>query len=270
MENKIPDSPVSGNAQPEPIRIEPQRVRVRLPQLRPYVTYTILGLTILIFLGQMVTGELMRSGLLPACPYIFGADWFACHGMKINELIVAGQVWRLFTPMLLHAGLLHIGFNMYALYILGPELERHFGHWQFLALYVAGGFAGIVVSFLLTAAPSLGASTAIFGLLGAQAAFIYQNQGVFGPRARGALRSILNIAVINFIIGLSPGIDNWAHLGGLVGGGLVTWFGGPLYRLEGEAPDLSLANRRGEAVLFQASFGVVVLFALLAAGGAIL
>jgi hypothetical protein len=76
--------------------------------------------------------------------------------------------------------------------------------------------------------------------------------------------------VINFIIGLSPGIDNWAHLGGLVGGGMVTWFGGPLYRLEGEAPDLSLANRRGEAVLFQASFGVVVLFALLAAGGAIL
>jgi rhomboid protease GluP len=170
-------------------------------------------------------------------------DAAACFGMKINELILAGQWWRFITPIALHASLLHIGFNMYALHALGPELERHFGHISFLVLYLLSGFSGIVLSFLLTASPSLGASTAIFGLLGAQGIFVYRNQKLFGRRAQAILRSILSIAVINLLIGLSPGIDNWGHIGGLLGGSLFAWLAAPVYSLKGNGEEITLVNR---------------------------
>ena len=246
--------PEFGETGTPPIQVPAQRVAVRLPTRQPLVTYLILGITILIYLLQM------------GSQYLLGYDLPAAMGMKINEQIVTGELWRLFTPMLLHGSILHIGFNMYALYILGRELERHFGHWQFLALYVASGFAGVVVSFVLTAAPSLGASTAIFGLLGAQGVFAYKNQKVFGARARRALSSIINIALVNFLIGLSPMIDNWGHFGGLVGGVLVAWFGGPEYRLEGEVPNLSLENQHDDRALLLAVLGTGLLFGLLTAG----
>jgi rhomboid protease GluP len=150
--------------------------------------------------------------------------------MKVNDLIIQGQLWRLFTPMLLHASLLHIGFNMYALFVLGTGLERFYGHSRFLALYLLSGFAGNVMSFIFSGAPSLGASTAIFGLLGAQGVLLYQNREMFGPTARRSLMNVVTIALINFVIGLSPGIDNWGHLGGLLGGVLFAWFAGPLYQ----------------------------------------
>lgn len=198
-----------------------QPVRPRFATSQPVVSYAILGLTVLVFVLQLVSQS------------FFGRDWPALLGMKVNELILQGQYWRLFTPMLLHGGILHIGFNMYALYILGPGLERYFGRSRFLALYIISGFAGNVMSFLFSDAPSLGSSTAIFGLLAAQGVFVYLNRQVFGGMAQRALGNILLIAGINFIIGLSPGIDNWGHFGGLIGGALFAWFGGPLLRVDG-------------------------------------
>jgi rhomboid protease GluP len=109
-----------------------------------------------------------------------GFDVPAALGMKVNELIIHGQIWRLITPVLLHGSILHLGFNMYALYILGPGLERFYGHWRFLTLYLLAGFAGNVMSFIFSPNPSLGASTAIFGLLGAQGVFLYHNRGIYG------------------------------------------------------------------------------------------
>ena len=84
-------------------------------------------------------------------------------GAKVNELILAGQVWRLITPILLHASILHIGFNMYALFVIGPQLERFYGHGRFLLLYLIAGFTGNVLSFVLSPNPSLGASTSVLG-----------------------------------------------------------------------------------------------------------
>ncbi|HSS98156.1 MAG TPA: rhomboid family intramembrane serine protease, partial [Terriglobales bacterium] len=142
-----------------------------------------------------------------------------------------------------HANIFHIAFNMYALNVLGPELERHYGRVPFLALYILSGFAGVVLSFLLTEAPSLGASTSIFGLLAAQGIFVYRNQKLFGKRARAALTSIVNIAVINLLIGLAPGIDDWGHVGGLLGGLVFAGMAGPRYEVvEGEA-DYKLVNK---------------------------
>jgi rhomboid protease GluP len=233
-----PDYPTS-STYPEYYREEPpqppapeQKVSVRMPFSRPYVTYTLLALNIIIFLLQ-AAGE-----------FWFGFDVIAGLGLKVNELIRQGQYWRLFTPMFLHGSILHLGFNMYALYIFGPGLERYYRHGRFLLLFLLGGFAGNVFSFMFSASPSLGSSTAIFGLLGAEGVFLYHNQKVFGGVARRALTNIIIIALVNFMIGLSPGIDNWGHMGGLIGGTIFAWLGGPLLEVRGISPDLRVEDIR--------------------------
>lgn len=248
------------NQEPQPLaQIQPQRAVVKLPQRQPIVVYALLGITVFVFALQLLT----ESGQFGRCPFFNETDLPVCYGLKVNELILDGQFWRLITPVLLHASILHIGFNMYALYVLGPELERHFGHLPFLALYLLSGFAGVVLSFLLTQSPSLGASTAIFGLLAAQGVFVYLNQKLFGRRAQVMLRSIIQIAVINLLIGLTPGIDNWGHVGGLLGGGLFALIAAPVYRVEGDELEYRLVNRTPEIRAWAASGTVSVLFAAL-------
>jgi rhomboid protease GluP len=228
----------------------PQQVRIKLPDNKPYVVYFIMGITILIYLLQM------------GANWIFGYDLVAIYGMKINEYIYQGEYWRLITPVFLHGSLTHIGFNMYALYSLGPQMERFYGSWQFLLLYLASGFGGIVASFALTEAPSVGASTAIFGLLGAYGIFAYMNQKVFGERARRSLKSVVQIAAINLLIGMTPGIDNWGHVGGLVAGVIVAWFGGPQFDVVGDIFSLETRNLRTDDQFLWA-----VLITLLVFGG---
>lgn len=243
-----------GQSQPgEPIRQPP--VVVRSASGRPLVTYTLLGATLFVFALQML-------GI-----FFLGVDYPAELGMKVNEWIVQGEYWRLLTPVFLHStrSILHIAFNMYALYIFGPGLERHFGSKRFLALYLLSGFSGNVVSFLFSPAPSLGSSTAIFGLLGAQGAFLYQNRELFGKSAQRALINIITIAGVNLFIGLSPGIDNWGHIGGLVGGSLFAWFAGPVLRLEGVYPLLNLTDERETGDVVRVGLAVGLLFAALAA-----
>lgn len=194
-------------------------VRVRMPYAKPWVTYTIMGLTIIIFLLQL------------AGQYLLGSDIVAIYGVKVNELIAAGEVWRLFTPMLLHGSLLHIAFNMYALFAFGTRLELFYGHWRFLAMYVVAGFAGNVLSYTFSPAASLGASTAIFGLLGAEGVFLFRNWKLFGNAARRDLQNLVILLVVNLLIGLNARFDNWGHLGGLIGGVAFAWLAGPLLEI---------------------------------------
>jgi len=235
--------------------LPPRDVTVKIPARKPTITYTILGLTILIYLLQMGSETLL------------GGDFPAYYGLKVNELIAAGQLWRLITPVLLHGSALHIGFNMYALHLFGPSLEKYFGHWRFLVLYLLAGFGGNVFSMMFTDAPSLGSSTAIFGLMGAHGIFIYQNKELFGKQtSKIALNQIIRIAGINLLIGLSPGIDNWGHVGGLIGGTLFAWFGGPTLKISGIYPDLYLEDQRDTDQVLQAAVIVGVFFGFLAAG----
>jgi len=248
IENPIPPAP-------PPAAGGPRYVRVMAPESRPVVVYTLMAITILVYLLQLAT------------QFTLGGDYPAALGVKANDAILRGELWRLFTPMFLHStgSLLHIGFNMYALYVIGPELERHFGHGRFLALYFLGGFAGNVASFLFSPEYSLGASTAIFGLIGAQGVFLYRNRGLFGRIAQRALVNIVMVAVVNLIIGLSPGIDNWGHVGGLVGGTLFAWLGGPLLAVEAEMGSYKLSDRREPGSVMAAGLAVGLLFAVLAA-----
>jgi rhomboid protease GluP len=91
---------------------------------------------------------------------------------------------------------------MYALFILGPGLERYYGHMRFLLLYLLAGFAGNVISFLFTPGLSVGASTAIFGLVAAQGVFLFRHRQLFGASARSGLMNILFIVAINLFLGL--------------------------------------------------------------------
>ena len=234
---------------PPPQTVERQ-VKVSLPRIRPLVTYIIIGVTVVFFALQYASQSLFN-----------GNDWLFYYGGKINEFILAGQLWRLITPVLLHASILHIAFNMYALYIYGAELERSYGHWRYLALYLLGGFAGNVLSFLLTPSPSLGASTAIFALVSAEAVFVYQNRSLFGKRARQVLLNLGVVVVINFGIGLTPGslVDNFGHLDGLIGGAIFAWFAGPKWILEGLYPSVKVVDERSQT---QVQLGAILVLAI--------
>lgn len=219
---------------------------------RPYVTYALIGVCIALFLLQMLS-QLLFSG----------TDWPFILGGKINEYILAGELWRLFTPMFLHGSILHIAFNMYALFNFGPSLELHYGRWRFLGLFILSGFAGNVISFMFSPNPSLGSSTAIFGLLGAEGVFLYHNRSLFGDFARRALTQVVMIAGVNLLIGMSPGIDNWGHIGGLIGGTLFAWFAGPVLHREGFYPPYRLVDQREQRDVILAGSGVALLFVIL-------
>lgn len=208
--------------QPEARNPNPVPVLFKLSKEKPWVSYTLLGITVLVYGLQFLSTKLSTGGY----------DWPALLGAKINSLILAGQLWRLITPVLLHGSLMHIAFNMYALFILGPGLERFYGHKRFLALYLVGGYTGNVLSFLLSSSTSLGASTAIFGMVAAQIIFIIRNKMLFGKRTGPLLMNMGVVVAINLILGLQPGIDNWGHLGGLAGGLLFAWFAGPQYKIQ--------------------------------------
>jgi rhomboid protease GluP len=186
----------------------------------PWTTYILMGFTALIYVGQYLTQSML------------GIDLFAAYGAKINQAIIAGQLWRLVTPIFLHASLIHIGFNMYALFALGPSLERYYGRTRYLLLYFVSGIAGNVVSFYFSPYESLGASTSIFGLVSAEGVFVYRNRELFGRQARAMLGNLFLIVAVNLMLGLSPGIDNWGHIGGLLGGLANAWTSGPLLAVD--------------------------------------
>ena len=208
---------------PTPTSTDQPRVAVKLRTAaeKPVVTYAILVVTVLVFGLQYLSQSLSVNHY----------DWPYLLGAKVNELILAGQVWRLITPILLHGSILHIGFNMYALYVLGPQLERFYGHWRYLLLYLIAGFTGNVLSFVLSNNPSIGASTSVFGLVAAEAVFIYTNRKLFGAKARGMLINLGVVILVNLAFGLQPGIDNYGHLGGLAGGLIFAWFAGPAFKM---------------------------------------
>lgn len=219
------------------------------------MVYVLIAVTVLVYLLQ--EGSRFLTG---------GLDYPVAFGAKVNEFILQGELWRLLTPMLLHASLIHIGVNMYSLYALGPALEKHYGHWRFLALYIISGFAGNVVSFMFTQAVSLGASTAIFGLVGAYGVFLYQNRQLLGEAAQRGLRSIITVAGINLLIGMTGGFDNWGHIGGLVSGTAFAWLAGPVMAIKGVFPNFELQDNRDAGEVLRAGISVGAIFVLLVAG----
>ena len=132
---------------------------------------------------------------------------------NLDYLKATNEWYRLFTVALVHAGLLHLGFNMYALMVLGNPLEEAFGKNKLLIIFFFSLLTGSLTSayFASASSYSVGASGAIFGLFGAMV--------IVGNRIGADVRSIYVIIGVNFAIGFALGGVDWkAHLGGLVGG----------------------------------------------------
>jgi rhomboid protease GluP len=142
--------------------------------------------------------------------------------------IANGEYWRLFTAMFLHAplgarfGIFHILFNMYILRIYGPNVEEAFGKVRFVVMYLIAGLAGGTLSYLLSdcRVSGVGASGAIFGVVGILLVYLYRRRS--STFVRAYQRSLMTFVGINLVFGfVVPGIDNWAHIGGLAGGLLL-------------------------------------------------
>ena len=246
-----PDLPRPENPRSKPVGL---KQRWQLPGF-PVVTYALLALTVVFYIIQQVLVRIYGFDLL-----------FALMG-KINVRILAGEFWRLFTPALLHSSLIHLMFNMYALSILGRQIEPFYGKSRFLLLYLIGAFGGNVLSFVLSGFNSLGASTAIFALLAAEGVFIWQNREVFGKQSQGILTNLAFVLVLNLFIGISPGsnTDNWGHLGGLIAGFFFAFMAGPLLEFRRQEAGVRLADTRTKQQVGLAAVMVVVAFVVVAA-----
>lgn len=140
-------------------------------------------------------------------------------GALVPEAVAQGQAWRLLTSIFLHSGLIHLAFNMVALYFLGTFAESAFGRWRFFALYVLSGLSGglAYLYFGGFSEPAVGASGAIFGLLGSILGYALR-RGTFSWQ-NPVIRQLLILLAINVYLGVSiDNISNTAHMGGLAGG----------------------------------------------------
>jgi len=142
----------------------------------------------------------------------------------IKPLVADGELWRLWTVTLVHGGIMHLVLNMYALWLIGPFVERLYGRGWFLLLYLVTAAGGSLASFAFSDAPaSVGASGAVFGLFGLLIAALFIHRPILSSQARGLMGQLVALVILNLVLGFTMGgIDNFAHIGGLVTG---LWMG---------------------------------------------
>lgn len=226
-----------------------------------YVTKALLGINVLVMIfsilsdrgGDALAGGTGFGGLMGGTTPL--TDWGSVLGYAAFEAggpahgVAAGEVYRLFTAMFLHYGIIHLLMNMWALWVLGRTLEATLGPARFLGLYLIGGLGGNVAAYVFTAAnvPTAGASTAIFGLFAAL--FVIMR------RLGRDTSSVVPILVINLIFTFTiPNISIAGHLGGLVAGGLMA-----LVLAYAPRANRSLLQAAGGAVIVLALVGLAVL-----------
>ena len=181
----------------------------------PVVTLSVLGINIVVFLLLTYAGGLTNTDVL----LDFGASF--------SPYFRRGDYWRVVMPMFLHVGWLHLLGNSYALFILGPILERVYGSGRFALLYVAAGIGSSALSMSISRnVAAAGASGAIFGIAGAMLVAGYLHRDVIPPRwGRAFGKGIIPFIVLILVLGFSePGIDKWGHVGGLLSGMVLAVF----------------------------------------------
>ena len=213
---------------------EKPKQMIRLPRRieKPYATYTLLAINVVIFVIGLVSNSAW--------------EWLVVNGVNIPYYTAHGQIYRLVTSMFLHGNLAHIAFNMLALLYLGRLLESLFGRTRFLLIYFLGGLGGSVLSTLLNEG-GLGASGAVFALWGGELIYLYRNRELYGGWARQRMQQSLMLMGLNFAYGIFVNVNaqeggtligNFAHLGGLIGGVLLTFMIGPRIHIPPQTPDV--------------------------------
>lgn len=172
----------------------------------PFITYFLIAFNIFLFIIPWFMGEYYNIVMS-----------FGVHGPSVR----AGQYYRLITGIFLHGSIMHLVFNCYALYVIGVQIENFLGKIKYLIIYLFSGFIGAMFSITFGGdAISIGASGAIFGLMGALVYFGYYYRVYLGNVVKS---QIIPLILLNLLIGfLGQGIDNAAHIGGLIGGLFIT------------------------------------------------
>lgn len=170
----------------------------------PVVTF-LLALNIGIFIYTLIPGI---------------GDRLFLFGLGDNFLIANGEYWRLVTPMFLHGGFMHLLFNMFSLFIFGPELEKIAGKARFITVYMIAGLFGDIATYFIQPASytHVGASGAIFGVFGAFGALVYYTKKAF-PELRQVILPIIIISVVMTFVGTN--INVTAHIAGLITGFVI-------------------------------------------------
>ena len=179
------------------------KVRTAMQATAP-ATMAIIGIVVFVFVLQVLLGREVESELMLS-PF----------------MIDQGEWWRLLTPILVHAGALHLFLNMYILFLYGPNVEQTFGTARFIVMFLVSGFMGSAFSYAIPPDNlSVGASGAIFGVVGVLVVYLYRRRSshVMAHYLRGMGFFIVANLAFGFIF---PGIDNFAHIGGLLGGALM-------------------------------------------------
>lgn len=183
----------------------------------PWVTYAMIGINVLIFLICVLTSDPNQD---------FYQTFLIAAGGNVRQLVLSGEYYRLITSMFLHGGFSHIACNMFSLYCIGPLVEQVYGKTKYILMYFISGLAGSILSliFMSNQTVSIGASGAIFGLLGVVLVFAVKTRKQIG---KNLLINIVVVILINLFIGFTiPNIDYFAHIGGLIGGvisGILFW-----------------------------------------------
>ncbi len=209
----------------EPTTTGKQRAVLHIPTVRPLVTYLLIAANLIVFLFAFLSDD----------AYVALINWGAVNR---DLVFLQGEYHRLISAMFLHFDLSHIVFNMFSLYLFGTAVEAQFGHLRFALIYGLGGLTGSIMSAILSGGFSVGASGAVFAVFGAEMIYIYQHRKLLGEHGRRLLRNLVFIAALNFGFGIvssfglgTVSIDNWGHIGGFLGGMLLTWYIGPVFLL---------------------------------------
>lgn len=192
------------------IKEDNELAKIFLKKDQPIVTYSIILLNIIVF-------------MLSLLDYNMIINYFANYYINVKN----GEIYRLLTACFVHANFLHIFFNMYALYYVGPMVEKYYGKLKYLLIYLGSGIMGSLFSVVLSNNVSIGASGAIFGLFGSMLYFGYKYRATLDGFVRSG---IIPVLFINLILGfIVPNIDVYGHIGGLIGGLLLSYILG-VYR----------------------------------------
>jgi rhomboid protease GluP len=176
---------------------------------KPIITDIIILINIIVFLSMYLFGYGSEDN---ATLIYFGAN--------VRELILQGDYYRLITAAFLHIGIIHILCNMYALYIVGSQIENFYGKTKFTIIYLFSAICGNLLAMLSSNTISAGASGAIFGLFGALLYFGYHYRVYLGSVLKSQL---IPLIILNLLMGfVLPGVDGLAHIGGLIGGILIS------------------------------------------------
>lgn len=180
---------------------------------KPVITYVLILINVLVFLISLLF-DMKEEVIL--------------YGGNHRELIRLGDYYRLITSMFIHVDLLHLLCNCYSLYVVGNQIESFFGKTKYLIIYFGSGIIASLLSICFNTSFSIGASGAIFGLLGSILYFGYHYRLYLGNVLK---TQIIPLIILNLLIGFaSTGIDNAAHIGGLIGGILVSMICGLKYK----------------------------------------